>query len=82
MVDSTKGIGPVPGQTSSRTQPAANDKRTEEKKSEEIRDKVEISEKALSLAQAEQAANDAKASLQNNKDVTLGLNPAILDETV
>ena len=83
MVDSTRGLGPVPGVTQSgKTQGTGTTKRSEEgKEIGRAQDVVEISQAALDHVEAQKAAEEARETLKQNKDLTLGLNPSLLDET-
>jgi hypothetical protein len=84
MVDPTKGIGQVQSLAQASKARQASHER-EEKKPERAdrtpRDEVKISQEALSLKQAEQAASNVRADLERNRDVTLGLDPAIVDQS-
>lgn len=44
------------------------------------RDRVDLSEKAISLSQAEQSASEARRALEENRDVSLGLDPGFDEE--
>lgn len=70
MVDS---INPVGQAQSIQSVENSSSKQDEVKKVESSApvDDVQISEEAINLAQAEQAARDVAASLSNNQDVTL-----------
>jgi hypothetical protein len=81
MVDPTKGLGPIQNITGVKAQNSTQ-KSAEAKSAERAADTVEISAEALSLSQAEDAANKIRVVLGQNPDITLGLNPAILDQTV
>jgi len=74
MVDVTKGISGIQNLPSS-----SNDRaKTEAKKSDGAGTtsntpvEINLSEEALSLSAAEQATQNARASLENNPDVSLG----------
>lgn len=71
MVDSIKGTGPIQG-----GQPLQNKNnqtsRTETSKSSQISDEVNISEEALSIAQAEETARNVSVQLKESSDATLG----------
>ena len=76
VVDPTKGIGPVQNVTSiSKPQNVSNKERSEEKREAEEKDKVEISEEALNLVQAQEKAEETRQQLEENRDATLGLDP-------
>ena len=83
MVDPTKNIGQIPGiSTIGKSQPATSTRRTEEnQQAKAVGDSVEISSEA-SEAQANEAAAKARVVLENNRELSLGLNPSLLDETV
>jgi hypothetical protein len=82
MVDSTKGLGPLTNISGLKPQSSVLGTKTEETKaSERVQDSVEISQEAISLSQAEEAADKIKVILGKNPDITLGLNPAFVDES-
>ena len=71
MVDSVKGTGPIQsGQPLNNKNTQTN--RTETGKPSQISDEVNISEEALSIAQAEETARNASAQLKEDGDATLG----------
>lgn len=80
MVDSTSGIGQVPGITATNKTQNSQNKRSESaqeaSKSSAPQDEVQISEEALSLAQAEEAVSEIQRYLQENQDTSLGLDPS------
>lgn len=83
MVDSTRGLGPAPGIVpGGKTQNTGTTKRSDgTKEPERVRDVIEISSEALSAAQAEETAIETRETISKNRNVTLGYNPSLLDET-
>lgn len=77
MVDSTKGIGSIPGIVRSEPKGVSRPEKSEEKRS--VSDRVEISEEALSLQEAEAKAKQVKEELSKDQELTLGLDPSFED---
>ena len=80
MVDSTKGLGPFQG-ISTTQKPSVTKRAEEQREAGNVQDTVEISPEALSAQEAEQAAKEARDALQRKEDVTLGLNPSFVNKT-
>lgn len=84
MVDSTSGIGQIQNVSSTnRTQQNTQNRRSEESEDTQRAaptDEVEISEDAINLAQAEQAASDVRSTLEQDETQTLGLNPDFAED--
>lgn len=81
MVDSTKGIGPIQPIQSGKPQSQPSAKKADEtQESRRTEDLVEISQEALDQARAERAAQDARDTLKENQDLSLGLDASLLDE--
>jgi hypothetical protein len=76
MVDPVN-IGNISGVNNTRTQQSTGQRgedRVEQKKTERASDRVEISKEALSLQEAEQAAQQARVALDGSQQ-SLGLDP-------
>ena len=72
MVDSTRGIGPISNvQPGNRTQDARENRRTDGAGSSDPVDEINISQEALNVSEAERTAQDARAQLVQDQDVTL-----------
>ncbi|MFP4313800.1 MAG: hypothetical protein ACLFR0_05675 [Alphaproteobacteria bacterium] len=73
MVDSIKGIGQVSGTQSNAANKSQNSGREEKSGGVSLDGEVEvnISSEALSLANAEKAASNTRAQLENNPNATL-----------
>lgn len=72
MVDSIKGTGPIQGGQPLQNKNNNQTNRAETGKSSQISDEVNISEEALSIAQAEETARNASAQLKENSNAKLG----------
>lgn len=83
MVDSTRGLGPTPGIVpGGKTQNTGTTKRSDgTKEPERARDVIEISSEALSAQQAEEKAAETRDAISRNRNITLGYNPSLLDES-
>lgn len=72
MVDATKGVSSVTGVSQTRTASAnAKSEGAQEKSSAAPVDEVSISGEALSLQQAEDAAKNARAQLEADREASL-----------
>lgn len=79
MVDSISGVGGNQSLDGTRRSQESerNNRLNESRGSESLtpQDRVELSEEAISLSQAQQAAGDVRSFLEENSSQTLGLDP-------
>lgn len=84
MVDSTKSIGSIQGipRPGNKAQASSGKPEAGPASPSENRDEVFISEEAISLAEAQKSTADARAALENDPSLTLGLDPSFASEGV
>jgi len=83
MVESIHGAGPVQGITTGGKEPLKNKQEAKERdelSGSEPVDRVEISKEALSLAQAEESAEEARDALREDQTQTLSNDEERLDD--
>ena len=76
MVDSINGIGQSQNVTQTNKSQEQRAERAEERVRAREADQVEISQEAIDLAEAEQAAREARDVLARDESQTLGLDPS------